>query len=186
MKRKFLLSMVVLLLLTIYTSTNAYAVILNIRPVKQAKDNWCWAAGAEMAGAWAKYSHDPRRTQWDIVKEIKGSYIDETAKPYETVAACEYACYDRYNFQYKERAWSFADIYEKIDDEAKTLLVSLGDYQYGVRWGGHILVLNGVKIRSNEIYYTDPKDGKSYWIDYDDFKNGGYGTSYKYDRTFYY
>lgn len=51
--------------------------------------------------------------------------------------------------------------------------------------GGHTLVINGAKIRSNEIYYTDPKDGRSYWIDYDDFKNEGYGTSYKYDRTFY-
>ena len=102
MKRKFLLSMVVLMLLTVYTSTSAYAVICNIKPVKKAMGNWCWAASAEMAGAWAKYSHDPRRTQWDIVKEIYGDYLNLTASPGEIKRACNYACHYREDFRHRD------------------------------------------------------------------------------------
>ena len=187
MKRKFLLSMVVLMLLTVYTSTSAYAVICAIKPVKKAMGNWCWAASAEMAGAWAKYSHDPRRTQWDIVKEIYGDYLNLTASPGEIKRACNYACHYREDFRHKDAPMSFEEINGKIDDEAKVIVANLHNVLHG---GRHAVVINGSKMKTKEVYFTDPDVGEGDWISYKEFLEGTYDREgkygWRYDMSFRY
>lgn len=46
----------------------------HMKSVHQFGDKWCWAASAEMVGS---YGTSSTRTQWDVVKKLKGSPSNE-------------------------------------------------------------------------------------------------------------
>lgn len=100
MKKTLQIVISFILCYTVYLSTfNTYAkaaVINHVVPVsivKQAKSNWCWAACAEMFGK-SVYSSSAR-TQYDIVRYVKGSEVNKTANVSECLTACQYASYNK-------------------------------------------------------------------------------------------
>lgn len=82
---------------------------LGVTPVVQAKSNWCWAASADMAGG---YNPRGTRTQYDVVKYVKGglfdSYPDVPGSPVDAAKGAKYASYDAKVFYYQYSAFTLS------------------------------------------------------------------------------
>lgn len=72
---------------------------------------------------------------------------------------------------------SFEEINEKIDDEAKVIVANLHNVSHG---GRHAVVINGSKMKTEEIFFTDPDVGKGDWRPYEEFLEGTYDREEKY------
>ncbi|ACM60281.1 papain like cysteine protease AvrRpt2 [Caldicellulosiruptor bescii] len=65
---------------------------LPVKNVKQAYSNWCWAAGCESILYYCRnyLGFGQEATQWDIVKYIYGSYVNQPASLYDVQRALRY------------------------------------------------------------------------------------------------
>ena len=139
---------------------------LNTPEIGQEKSMWCWAASALMA---AKTNTYTTKTQSDIVREIKGSVIDEDADEYETLRAVQYASGNS-NYVLLEHTLSEAEIKQKID-AGFPIILCRGWYPNGPRENGHVSVLYGYRFEGTYVKYLirDPSP---------------VGTGYSYVRSY--
>lgn len=165
-------------------STLCLANTLGIKKVKQAKTNWCWAACAEMASNWENNASG--RTQWNIVRHVKGStstpYPNEGGTPSETEEGAEYGTKFLADYKSQTMACSLSFIKNILSKYGNPVCAGCGYYKNGKRNGGHMLVIHGYDDAS-KILVCDPATGKSQWVSYSYFLNG-YGGR-KYDQTVY-
>lgn len=130
--RKFIvLAVTILVAVSMCTNAFAYSTVLSVKKVTQAKTNWCWAASAEMAGGWA-YGNSTR-TQWDVVKHVKGTILTPYPNAGGSLAdsenGSEYMCYDEtpYNFSYAASSWTMTSIRYEIQ-QSRPLETAVGYY----------------------------------------------------------
>lgn len=167
-KFRLLLTMLFSLIMLINTTTTVLAATLDVDRVTQAKTNWCWAATCEMIGTY--HNSDSSRTQWDVVKKIKGSsYPNVGGTTTDIKNGIKYASEDLVTYSSGSiLSWS-----------SHTSNISNGD-PIGVwlSWdsgGSHAVVCAGTKTTSNTnyLYILDPwEDTDSTWYSYDALKNG--------------
>lgn len=85
--KRIMISAIVFFTLILLNYSNVFAentvtyVALPVKEVKQAYSNWCWAAGSESILYYcSRYlGYGREATQWDIVKYIYGSYVNQGA-----------------------------------------------------------------------------------------------------------
>ncbi|ABP66837.1 hypothetical protein Csac_1234 [Caldicellulosiruptor saccharolyticus DSM 8903] len=85
--KRIVISAIVFLTLLLLNLSDAFAentvtyVELPVKKVRQAYSNWCWAAGCESILYYCKnyLGFGREATQWDIVKYIYGSYVNQGA-----------------------------------------------------------------------------------------------------------
>lgn len=178
----------VLLIITLILSINllssvAHANIqkyqLGIISIQQEKSNWCWAASAEMQGRWA-YSN-ATKTQWDIVRHLKGSwyywYPNVGGSVNDTRLASESVTNNTQSFS-STTTMTMAQIRASIINVNPKPII--GGYVYydenGTRIGGHMVVINGSYTESfgDTLGYIDPLDATQHWCTYDAFLDGSY------------
>lgn len=171
-----------ILFLMLAMTANALAATLDVDRVTQAKTNWCWAASSEMIGTY--HNSSSSRTQWDIVKYIKGSsYPNEGGTTSDITKGIKYVSMDTVTYQSGSVAsWS-----------THTTQISNGNpIAVWVDWtngGAHLVVCAGTKTTSGTdyLYIIDPwEDNASEWYSYTAMKNGaniqaGHG---KYTKSF--
>ena len=156
------------LLFSMVITVSAASTTLDVKRVKQAKSQWCWAAVGEMIGTYMNSSSS--RTQWDIVAYIKGSkYPDDPGSDNEIIKGIKYASMNTVTYTSGSTlSW----------DEHVTNIES--GYPIGVKmdWnsnGAHALVCAGTKTigQSNYLYIIDPwEDYSSELYKYTELKNG--------------
>ena len=161
-----------------YASAIAVSTTVAVKPVKQAKSNWCWAACAEMCGK-TIYDKSPR-DQFDVVQFIKHSQDNVTGTGYDCIAACEYvAC----NLKTFTRINGTLDLSQLGSHFSKKQGVVATIKNPNVT-PNHDVLLNGTQIVDGNggtrffIDYIDPIDCWQYHELYDDFCNGN-TNSYK-------
>ncbi len=163
-------------------TTNASANILRTKSVQQAKSNWCWAAVAEMASDWE--NSFAGKTQWDIVKHVKGTslnpYPNYAGSLNDSVQGSEYATNNVATYNFVNYSWSLESIRTMLQTYTNPICAGCGYYVGGVRNGGHMLLIHGIDD-SSTLYICDPATGTSQWVSYSYFKDG-YGGR-KYDQT---
>jgi len=85
--KRIVISAIVFFTLLLLNLSDAFAentvtyVELPVKKVRQAYSNWCWAAGCESILYYCKnyLGFGRKATQWDIVKYIYGSYVNQGA-----------------------------------------------------------------------------------------------------------
>lgn len=162
-------SIVLTMVLMVFTALPASAATLDLTRVKQAKTNWCWAATSEMIGKYMNSSST--RTQWDIVKHIKGSsYPNEGGSVSNIKTAIKYASVDTVTYKSgTTRSWS---VHKSNIDSGNPIAVWMSWDNNG---GAHAVVCAGTKTSSgtNYLYIVDPwEDNTSEWYNYTSLKNG--------------
>lgn len=186
-------SVICLVLLLALTINISLATSVDVIPIKQAKDNWCWAACAEMAGKTAfksVYNLTSYRTQYNVVEKLKGTssepYPDETGSISESATASKYVTYDYIEFASTGSKWSFAKIESSLND-GYAVQAGAGYYNLIFRKSGHMVVIYETKTVGSENYvsYIDPLfPDEDYCCTYEEFCNGTYNDR-KYDQTVY-
>lgn len=157
---------------------------LNVTSVVQAKTNWCWAACTEMAGKQAYPSSD--RTQWDVVKEVKGWLLNQhpnsTGDLDDSIEGSEYVTYGTITFSksYDDISWETLCNNMAL---GKAIQAQAGYYTAsGVRKGGHVVVIIECFVSGTStsvkryIRYIDPADGETYVCTYENFCNGTFNN----------
>ncbi len=147
---------------------------VQVTPVEQAKDNWCWAACAEMCGK--TVARESTRTQYDIVAHLYGSssYDGPSGNVFNIIDGCNYAAMNKKSFKLEELKseilvnWAYKNeavvvlCYDKSDTSA----------------AGHTLLINGTYFYDGDagswlkVYYIDPAYGREFNCLYDDFCDG--------------
>lgn len=143
---------------------------LGISRVQQEKDNWCWAACGEMIGTYV--NSNSTEDQWSIVKEIKGTilnqYPDKGATDAEVEEAIEVGSANTVNYTYNNSVRSFANHQSDIDN-GYPICVQM-------QWssGKHVVVAAGYKTGTqNMLYLIDPwYDCGAAYYSYTALKNG--------------
>lgn len=191
MKRFFQVVVSFVLCYAVYLSGfNTYArasVINSVAPipiVKQAKSNWCWAASAEMFGKGVLSSST--RTQYDTVRYVKGSEVNETANASECLNACRYASSNVKPLSFTSTRLSFSEVGRRVakGEGIFTVLAKEGtnlEHAVVVSATQFIDGNNGIE---NNIDYLEPFYGKSYHCSYDSFCNG-HCQNMKFSRMIY-
>lgn len=185
---KKLINVVLVLVLLMSISMTAFAenwyYASNVPIVQQAKDQWCWAASAEMAAKNA--SPNSNRTQWNAVAFVKGSSsINQPGTSNETCLAAEHIAYNNVNFTSNYYRWSMTSIRNEVMHNNKPLITLGGYYTNGNRTGGHFVVIDAVYQTSNYIRYKDPWDATTHWVTYNAFSDGSYNNR-RYEETVYF
>ena len=170
-------------------SNVALAASVSVTSVKQDKDNWCWAACAEMAGK-SVYSGTSYRTQYSVVNKIKGTaadpYPDVSGSISDSATGAKYVTYDTVDFESKSSKWSFSEIETSLTN-GHAVQAGAGYYNWIFRDGGHVVVIYATTTDAagtEYISYIDPWDGKSYTCTYKAFCDGSFNNR-KYDQTIY-
>lgn len=137
-------------------------VALAMERHEQQKDNWCWAASAQMVGDY----YGTNRSQAQIVYQIKGSYADATASDSEATQAVNFALP-------QGRKAVMENI--KTDTFLHTKLAQGFPIPIKMVWnvrGAHMVVLSGY-ISNGDLTITDPaKDCSKRSYSYNALKNG--------------
>ncbi len=165
--------LLLLLALVLITPISASADTLNVRAVKQAKSNWCWAACAEMLGCYEEPGST--RSQWDVVMHVTGSTDNVPGSAEDAAVGAAFVCYNTSSFAATHRAFSKAAIKNMIDNTGNPLIV-------GIVWvdrdgypvAGHMMVIAGYD--DGQVMIIDPWDRSTRWMDYQDllYFEGGY------------
>ncbi len=172
----------IMLIMTLSLTITSYASMteLVVPEIMQSKDQWCWAAAAEMAGKY-KYSSSSR-TQDDIVAYIKGSSsINKPGSIFETADSIEYVTYDNYDVTSTWfSSWSFSKVKTSIDNGYPVVpLVNDGN-------SGHFYVIRGYDDSTDEIALNDPWDGSRKVVKWNDFDSGDWSDSRPHKHTVYF
>ncbi|MBD5129622.1 MAG: hypothetical protein HDT43_06830 [Ruminococcaceae bacterium] len=159
-------------------SVPASAIVVNyvvpVAPVIQAKSNWCWAACAEMCGK--TIAPSSTRTQYDVVKYIKGDTYNVGGNKLECANGCKYVALSEKDFiiGYMD----FSVIGNRTGrNEA---LVAFGEPTEGS--GGHTFLIRGSQFVDGSgstqynIDYINPSNGNNYHCSYESFCNGEYNN----------
>lgn len=173
------------------TAALTSAKVLDVKASIQKKDNWCWAACAEMAGRYI-YDQDNGsgyRSQNAIVTYVKGSPIDQAGSLAESARGSQYACYNKYTFDIIASRVSWDALRNQINKN-HTIQLGAGYYNSnGVRTGGHMVLCVGWTLNTSYdkyyIYYMDPDDGQRYHCAYNEFVDASYNGR-RYDQTIVY
>ena len=188
----FLIASILFASFPILASAAVANTVVSVTPVVQAKTNWCWAAGAEMAGKQAYSS--ATRTQYNIVNYLKGT----TSNPHSNVSGSiadsangsKYVTNNTKTFTATASKWTWAQIQTRLKAN-KAVQAGAGYYSGSTRNGGHIVVIYGTQFIDNDsgtqykINYVDPANGVRYTCLYSAFCDGTF-NSRKYDQTIYY
>jgi len=190
MKKKYLVSLILLFSILIFTTSLAYAGSGHVLGfysslITQAKSNWCYAATAENA---IKIECNPSRNQWDAVNELKGSWFDSYPNISGSISDSESA--SEYISDYTEfygstkSAFSFGFLVNEIEIN-NGIELAAGYYYGSSRNGGHIVLMIGYDTSDgDDIIYFDPWDGTYNTCLYSSFCDGDYNGR-KYDQTAY-
>lgn len=194
MTRKRIVFILVLLVLVSTVSRSAKAISIpgcvcytvNVTPVVQAHDNWCWAACAAMTGKTLYPS--TTRSQYSAAYHILNSYADFGANIVDSANATEYVAYNTKSLTGVYYKLGFYTIQSHIQN-GYPVQAAAGYYVNGIRDGGHVVVIKGTAYdtannSNNEIEYIDPYNGNTYCCMYSAFCDGSY-NSRKYDQTAY-
>jgi hypothetical protein len=143
-------------------SALAASVTLSVARVEQAKDNWCWAASAEMIGKY-KFS-TATKTQWDVVTDRKGAgYPDVTGDASDVSAGISLVTNNNYSASYGSTR-TFAKHKEYIDD-GNPLACRMGwlNASGNLNGNGHYLVVSAYESTTSvsKIKLIDPSAGNS-------------------------
>ncbi len=118
---------------------------LKITRKEQEKDNWCWAACAQMLGNY----YGNTLSQSNICQYIKGSIVDQTADYIDTTNAFRYAISNvssKKNITY----WSAVSFYKFVNT------IKLGDPAVlRMKWSngkGHVVIVGGVQEEEGPAY----------------------------------
>ena len=153
---------------------------LSVIRHKQEKSYWCWAASAQMVG---HYITKSAKTQSAIVKNVKGSVVNDGASDSELKKAVQYAVGSKYT----------------VSTNNIVPLVTFVNYIYSrkhpavmkVLWTNnkaHAVVIAGVNSNNNTLYVIDPWESvTNRWMNYNSMCNGttfGSGTG-RYIKFFF-
>ena len=166
---------------------------LNVTSVVQAKSNWCWAACTEMAGKQAYPTSD--RTQWDVVKKVKGWFLNQypnsTGSLDDSIEGSEYITYYTKTFNKSVYDTSWETLCNNMVS-GKAVQAQAGYYSAsGERTGGHVVVIIKCYVSGTStsvtkyIQYIDPWDGATYTCTYESFCDGSF-NSRRFDGIVYY
>lgn len=167
-----------------YTETSFPYTLHMIARVEQAKDNWCWAACAEMAGKFyyeKQTGNTSGRNQAAVVYNTFGDYRDSRGTSTQTANGYMYVGYS-----YPYIGPPFSTFYAAASDELSYSDIRTDVYAdkpkiLGFSYtggGGHMVVLtgfndNGAEISDDEIWLIDPSNDankeNTFWVDYEDF-----------------
>lgn len=162
------------LIVLVSTCVCAFAIELSVTRYQQEKDNWCWAASAQMIG---KYKTGTAKTQSAIVTHVKGSTVNSGANTAEVQKALKYTTGK--STVYLEGVVGFGVLQGHLQN---------GDPPYlSLVWnsgGGHGVVCSGTRTNNGEqqIRVIDPWYNKGIkYFSYNGAKNGtqfqsGYGS----------
>ena len=193
LKRLPIVFLLALLMLSSFNITTfaAQTISVKITGVKQAKDNWCWAACAEMAGKCVYSSSN--RTQYSVVNHLKGTssnaYPDVSGSIGNSATGSEYVAYNKKTFRGTSSIWTYGHITQSLVD-GYPVQAAAGYYQGNKRNGGHVVVIYMTQMvdsssgTKNYVTYLDPADKKTYHCTYSSFCDGSYNER-KYDQTAY-
>ena len=144
---------------------SGYTRQLSVTRQKQEKSSWCWAACARMVG---HYITKSAKTQSAIVKNVKGSVINEGASNAETKKAIQYAVGSNYSVKTNgvvPMVNFVSSIYSQQHPAAIKITWNSGK--------GHIVVIAGVNSTSNTLYVIDPWESTpSKWMNFNAMCNG--------------
>jgi len=153
--------------------------VLGVPRYKQSKDQWCWAASAQMVIAYKKKGKKPPK-QAEIVKYVKGSVTNKPASLDETTRGLRHWGVNGTVIHANEGSLGDGTIsYSSIIDQigSKKLIIS------GIGWyggGGHMVVIKGyntsARFKKTGIIYNDPADGKGHGESYDHYKESFQGA----------
>jgi hypothetical protein len=150
-------------------TTTVFAATLDVNRVTQAKTNWSWAATCEMIGTYQ--NTDSNRTQWDVVKQIKGSnYPNVGGSVTDIKNGITYASMDLVTYT-SGSTLSWSNHTSNIDNSNPIAMWIAWDNN----GGAHAVVCAGTKTTSgtNYLYVIDPwEDTDSTWYGYEALKNG--------------
>ena len=146
-----------------YASEIAVYRYVNVTPVEQAEDDWCWAACAEMCGK--TVNRQSTRTQHNIVAYLTGvKGTKPTGSGYDTIDGCKYASINKKDFT--------ADLFEFFIltnwTSKNEAVVALCFDKRSDKLPGHALLVNGTHFYDGDgeswlrVYYIDPAYGKEF------------------------
>ncbi len=140
------------------------------RIVKE-KENWCWAACAEMMGKY--FNKNSTINQWSIVRTVIGDekncnyYPDRGCSITEWRQACDYAAQRAKTFSAKNMVFSWDEITNYID-QGKPIGAML-EYDYSsifLTTDYHGVIIYSYTFErmgsKHYVHYVDPDDGYSY------------------------
>jgi len=161
-------AMLLVLILMFAITATVSATTLDVNRVTQAKTKWCWAATCEMIGTYQ--NPDSNRTQWDVVKKIKGSdYPNVGGTVTDIKNGIKYASMDLVTYT-SGSTLSWSDHTSNIDSSNPIAMWIAWD-----NGDAHAVVCAGTKTISgtNYLYVIDPwEDTDSTWYGYEVIKNG--------------
>ena len=143
----------------------------------QNRDNWCWAAASLMA---ARTYVNTRVTQTDIVRNVKGTVINEGGTDAERLAAVKFATNGAVEFKVVAPLTE-AQIVASIDAGDPVMLCRgwYPDGYPGMRYGGHSTVVYGYQLTDDGDYLflvRDPwpvNQGTNDVLTYKEIRRGG-------------
>lgn len=138
----------------------------GVQRVQQAKSNWCWAAGAEMVGA---YKTTYPKDQWAIVGFIYGtSYPNVAGSISNVVSGVEYA--SNYTKDARSSAFiSLTSLTNEISAKQHPVLIRIG---WSNSNSGHVVVASG--YNGSDIKIIDPwENTATQYYTYSSLANGG-------------
>lgn len=138
--------------------------IINIPRQRQEKDNWCWAASAVMIG---RYGTGSSISQTQVVKQVKGSVVNDGGTDSEVVSAIKYVS----QYGKKPRITtpkSYVDMSNYIDQN-KLFAIHMS----WTTGGGHMIVGAGYSLDGKSIYCVDPwENTQNRYYNYSGLVNG--------------
>lgn len=164
---------------------------VSITGVRQAMDQWCWAACAEIIGK--TVFSGSTRTQFDVVNLLKRTdenpWPNVGGLPSDGAAGASYVAFYNKNFMGEYETLNFSEITYSL---AKGYAVSTsgGYYESGERVGGHAVVVYMTQFieygaqTTYRVTYYDPWDGTTHTCSYEEFCDGTYNSRI-YDRSVY-
>lgn len=146
--------------ITAYAAYNSLGVSL----VRQAKNQWCWAACLEMCSHYLGYTD---YDQWDIVKDVMGTssnpYPNEPGTASDYKAGMEFATNNDYTATRSDGTISISSMNDYMDDQIP-LIIAIGSYVNGSRESGHANVVFAVDEANNRFKTKDPE--KDYDVEF--------------------
>ena len=150
-----------------WTTITAYALStsnpLSMTKYTQKYSNWCWAACAQMSGNYFGSSY----TQSQIVKEIKGSSVNEAASDREMTLALQYVTLSTGYTASLYGVPVFSVIKRQIVNKHYPVVAKIS-WDSG---GAHAEMITGTISSSKKVYLVDP-NASNQWVSYSSLKSG--------------
>lgn len=151
---------------------------------EQECDKWCWNASAKMVLDYLLdgYSGTPTQTaiaNWAIPGTPKCvvNYMNySSGGQYGVKQIINHYSHSVISASYIGSDLSFSSVWYEVS--AYEPIVVRWDWVSGSSYDGHIVVITGANNSTNEIRFTDPFWGDSYWCSYSWFKYGQHFSNY--------